>query len=148
MAQDNTKNYLSPCFLFTQLQAGGTSLIYSDLVTLLETYICKGADQVFPPVLFSFIQLSSHSSSFPLGSQALVDQVEQAQMTALQALAGMDTGNLSLAKDFSSCCIFQSAKGMQHTYESTCRASLVLSSDLTKLLHYCDSSECLVPGSC
>lgn len=139
---------VNPRFFFAQLQAGGTVLIYSDFVTLLETYISRGDDQLFPPLLFSFIQLSSHSPSFPLGCQALADQVEQAQMTAQQALVGTYTGNFSLPKDFSSWYIFQSAKGTQRIYKSTCRASLVLSSDLTKLLYYCDSSEFLVPGPC
>jgi len=69
-------------------------------------------------------------------------------MAVQQALAGMCTGNFSLPKDFSIWSIFQSAKGTQRIYESTCRASLVLSSDLTKLLYYCDSSEFLVPGPC
>lgn len=134
---------VNPCFFFVQPQAGGTVLICSDFVTLLETYTSRGEDQVFPPVLFSFTQLSFHSPTFPLGCQALRDQVEQTGSTLPQALAGMYTDNFSLPKDFSSWYIFQSAKGMQPIYESTCRARLVPSLDLTnltKLLYYCDSN--------
>lgn len=139
---------VNPHFFCAQLQAGGTVLISSDFVTLLETHISRGEDQVFLLLFFSFIQLSSHSPPFPLGCQALAGQVEQAQMTAQQALAGMYAGNFSLPKDFSSWYLFQSAKEMQCINESTCRASLALSPDLTKLLHCCDSREFLVPGPC
>lgn len=133
-------NVLSPCFFFTQLQAGGTAFIYSNFLALLKTYISRGQTDISSSaIVFGSAFLSP---SFPLSCQALVDGVEQARM------AGKYSGNFPLPKDFFSCHIFWSVKAMQCTCESTCRAGLVLSSELTDLafLPYCDSRECLVPG--
>lgn len=86
---------------------------------------------------YFYFSSSLSLSLLPLGCQALSDQVEQAWMTAQQALAGMHTDNFSLPKDFSSWYTFQNAKAMECIYESTCRARLVLSSDSTDLTKLC-----------
>lgn len=59
-------NVLSPCFFFTQLQAGGTAFIYSNFLALLKTYISRGQTDISSSaILFGSAFLTLLSPELP-----------------------------------------------------------------------------------